>query len=208
MSDRIIPFTYNVKANKQRAFPLFFTVLLVSSVLVVLSMMVEKYSGLVSLGAVVGLTASVMIYQRYITSDYGYVVTDGGEDNAVFLVTKRIGKRSSTMAYLPLYAVTSIQKFTKEELKQHKSDKTAKRYNFAPTFGPDFVYIVFAKTPNGDFELVLECIPEVADRLLEYSRYAKEDEMARRAAEEEEDEEYSDDYADDYSDTNDVSNGE
>ena len=183
MTDRIIPFTYNIKADKRRAYPLFFTVLFISGILVVLSVTAPSYRGLISLGAVVGLTAAVMIYQRYITSDYGYVVTDGGEDGAVFLVTKRVGKRISTMVYLPLYAVTSIQKFTNTELKQRKSAKVTKRYNFAPTFGADVVYMISARTPNGEFEIILECIDEVAARLSEYAQYAKEDEIERRADE-------------------------
>lgn len=181
MSDRIIPFTYNAKSDKRRAYPLFFTILLVSGILVVLSVTASLYKGIISLAAVVGLTAAVLIYQRYITGDYGYVVTDGGEDGAVLLVTKRIGKRVSTMVYLPLYAIISIQKFTNIEIKQRKTPKTTKKYNFAPTFSPDSVHIVSARTPNGDFEIVLECIDEVAARLVEYSHYAKEDEMRRRA---------------------------
>ena len=113
MSDKIIPFTYNIKSDKQRAFPLFFSVLIISIAVVVLSVISPKYQGVISLVAVIGLTASVLIYQRYITADYGYVVTEG-ENGAALVFTKRVGNRQSTMAYLPLYSVISIQKFTKE----------------------------------------------------------------------------------------------
>ena len=180
MNERIIPFTYNVKSDKKRAYPLFFTVVFISSILVVVSMTVEKYSGVISLLAVVGLTAAVLIYQRYITADYAYVVTAGEEYAASLVINKRVGNRVSTMAYLPLYGITSIQKFTKEELKTHKTPKTTKKYNYAPTYDPDSVYIVFAKTNEASFEIVLECVGDVASRLLEYSAYAKEDEIAKR----------------------------
>lgn len=190
MNEKIIPFTYNVKADKRRAYPLFFTLLFISGVLMVFSMTADKYSGIISLFAVVGLTASVMVYQRYVTSDYGYVITGNSESPAALLVTKRIGKRTSTMAYLPLYSVISIQKFTKQELKEHKTEKSTRKYNFAPTFSPDSVYLISARTPDAEFEIVLECIPEVAERILEYSSYAREDEIARRADEENEDADY------------------
>ena len=68
MNDRIIPFTYNIKSDKKRAFPLFFAVLAVTLAVVVLSVISPKYQGVISLVAVVGLTASVLIYQRYVTT--------------------------------------------------------------------------------------------------------------------------------------------
>ena len=180
MNDRIIPFTYNIKSDKKRAFPLFFAVLAVTLAVVVLSVISPKYQGVISLVAVVGLTASVLIYQRYVTADYGYVVTDGGNNTAALLFTKRVGKRVTTMAYLPLYSINSIQKFTKQELKLHKTPKSVRKYNFAPTLHPELVYVISSRTGEAEFEIVIECIPEVAARILEYSAYAKEDYVLSR----------------------------
>ena len=180
MNDRLIPFTYNLRSDKKRAFPLFFGVLALTLAVVILSVISPKYQGVISLVAVVGLTVSVLIYQRYVTADYGYVVTEGENSTSALLFTKRIGKRVTTMAYLPLYSVNSIQKFTKYEFKQHKTPKGVRKYNFAPTFYPDHVYIISSRTGEAEFEIVIECIPEVADRLLEYSAYAKEDYVLSR----------------------------
>lgn len=184
MNEKIIPFTYNIKSDKKRAFPLFFAILGVSLAVVILSVISPKYQGVISLVAVVGLTASVLIYQRYVTADYGYVVTEGESGMAALLFTKRLGKRVTTMAYLPLYSILSIQRFTKTELKQHKTPKGARKYNFAPTLSPDFVYVISSRTGEAEFEIIIECIPEVADRILEYSAYAKEDYVRYRNEEE------------------------
>lgn len=175
MSEKIIPFTYNIKSDKKRAFPLFFALLAISFAIVILSVISLKYRGVISLAAVIGLTASVLVYQRYVTADYGYVVTEGADSLAALLFTKRVGKRVSTMAYLPLYSIISVQKFTKEQLKQHKTQKGVRKYNFAPTLSPDFVYVISSRTGEAEFEIVIECIPEVADRIWEYAAYAKED---------------------------------
>ena len=185
MNERIIPFTYNIKSDKKRAFPLFFAVLALSFAVVILSVISPKYQGVISLVAVVGLTASVLIYQRYVTADYGYVVTEGESNLAALLFTKRLGKRVTTMAYLPLYSIISIQKFTKEELKEHKVAKGVRKYNFAPTLNPDFVYVISSRTGEAEFEIAIECIPEVAERILEYSAYAKEDYVISRNDDEE-----------------------
>ncbi|MBQ9071380.1 MAG: hypothetical protein IJY23_08560 [Clostridia bacterium] len=175
MNEKIIPFSYRTLADKRRAMPTFFTLIGISALLVVLSMTVDKYAGIISLLAVAGLTASTMFYIRYITSDYSYSVREGSDSDAFLIFTKVVGKRQSMMGCLPLYSIISIQKFTKNELKLHKTEAGYRKYNFAASFSPDAVYMILAKTRTESFEVIIEGTDELAARLLEYAALAKAD---------------------------------
>lgn len=172
MNENIIPFSYRRRADKKKAFPLFFALVGISAILVIASRISPKYQGLISLAAVCTMTASVLIYVRYVVSDYTYSVREG-EDNQSFLIfTKIVGKRQSMIGCIPLYAIKSIDKFTKAEFKEQKVDKGVHKYNFAPTFLPDTVYVIKAQTSTLKYYVVIEGTDELCERLLEYSRYA------------------------------------
>lgn len=176
MNEKIIPFSYRRLADKRRAYPVFFTLLMASAALLVVSMFITKYAGVVSLGAICTLTASVMIYIRYIISDYTYSVREGQDNQSFLIFTKIVGKRQSMMGYIPLYAIKSIEKFTKSELKQQKIDRTWHKYNFVPSFSPDNVYVIKAVTRTVKYYVLIEGTDELRTRLLEYAAYALLDE--------------------------------
>ncbi len=181
MNDNIIPFTYRRLADKRRAMPIFFMLIGISAVLVIVSMNIKRYAGLVSLLAVIGLTVSMLFYIRYITSDYTYSVGEGSDGKAFLIFTKIVGKRQSVMGYIPLYSIKSVQKFTKNDLKQYKSEKGARRYNFAPSFSPEVLYLVYAKTETETYEALIEGSDELCSRLIEYAAYEAADNTSRLA---------------------------
>lgn len=185
MNENIIPFSYRRIADKKRAFPLFFVLIGISVALVISYMISPKYRGVIGLVAICAMTAAMMVYLRYVISDYTYSVREG-EDNQAFLIfTKIVGKRQSMMGCVPLYAVQSIEKFTKEELKAQKIDKGTQKYNFAPTFSPDVVYAIRAQKGSVKYFVVLEGTDDLRNRILEYSRYALLDKASLDADEEE-----------------------
>lgn len=183
MNEKIIPFSYRRLADKQRAFPLFFALVGISVVLVAVSMVTPKFAGVVSLAAVATMTASVLIYIRYVVSDYTYSVREGENHQSYLIVTKLVGKRQSMIGCVPLYAIKSIEKFTKEELKKQKIEKGTHKYNFAPTFSPDVVYVIKAETSTIKYNVIIEGTDELCARLTEYSRYALLDEAKFREEE-------------------------
>ena len=176
MNENIIPFSYRRLADKRRAFPALFTLIGVSAVLVIASMITPKYSGVVSLVSICTMTAAVMIYVRYVVSDYTYSVREGENHQSYLIFTKVVGKRQSMMGCIPLYAIKSIEKFTNDELKQQKIDKGTHKYNFAPSFAPDAVYVIKAKTRTVSYFVVIEGTDELRDRILDYTKYALLDE--------------------------------
>ena len=173
MNEKIIPFSYRRLADKKRAFPLFFTLVFISALLVLVSMSIEKYAGVVSLLAVASLTATCMVYLRYIVSDYMYSVSEGSDENAFLIFSKVVGKKQSVMGNIPLYSILSIQKFTKEALKDYKTDKKYKRYNFAPSLYPEVIYIIKANNGGQYFEILIEGSDDFSSRLTEYANIAK-----------------------------------
>ena len=172
MNDKIVPFSYRRLPDKKKAFPLFFSLLFPSCILFIVSMNISKYAGVMSLLSVVGLTASMLVYIRYVTSDYSYSVGPGENSEAFLIFTKLVGKRRSMMGCVPLYAVKSIEKLAYSDLKNHKRLKNVRRYNFAPTFMPSEIYFLKAQFGTESYEVVLEASDDFSARILEYARYA------------------------------------
>lgn len=175
MNDKIIEFTYRPVTQKKRAYPLFFTLLIISGALVVLSVQLSVAKGLVSLGAVIGLTAAMFVFIRYILVEYAYSVTRGADDEAVFVVTRTTGKRISTMCCVRMAELVSVEMLDKEKKKQHTPDPKALKYNFAPSMSPETVYLIKTASRTARCEIIIEGTNELAARLLEYSSYAKAD---------------------------------
>ena len=173
MNGEILEFTYRPRANKKRVFPLFFTLLALSGVLMILSVQLERFKGVVSLGGLVGITVCMYLYLKYMSASLVYSVMIDSNKEAVFLVNKVVGKRSSLMYSSYISNIESIQKFTKETKKDYKPSRNAKKFNFSVTYGCEEFYVMKEKSRLGDFEVVLECTDAVAQRLLEYSEIAK-----------------------------------
>ena len=178
MNEKIIPFSYRRLADKKRAFPIFFALIGISFALVFVSMLVAKYVGVIRLVAIGTLTAATMVYVRYIVSDYTYSVREGENERAFLIFTKIVGKRQSMMGYVPLYAIKSIEKFTKEEIKKQKTEPGTHKYNFAPSFSPDFVYLIKAETRTVKYNVIIEGTDELRERLMEYAAYSLQDEQS------------------------------
>jgi hypothetical protein len=183
LSERIIPFTYRPVTNRKNGAPLLFVLAGVSAALVVLSLQLERFAGIVSAAAIIFLTLTVMFYLRYVGSDYVYNVTVSGDGIAYFVVGKVVGKKITTMLAIRVSSIQSIQLFTKSGENKYIPDKTKKRHNFNPSFNPVEFAVMSTAGRDGRAEIVLECTPEAAERLLQYSVYAREDERAENEEE-------------------------
>ena len=182
MSDKIIEFTYKPITQKKRAYPIFFTILIISGVLVLLSVQMTVAKGLISLFAVFGLTIDMFVFIRYVLAEFAYSVTCGQDGDAVLVVTRTTGRRVSTMCCIRMAELSSVEKLTKEQKKQHAPDPKALKYNFAPSMSPEVVYLIKTASRTTKCEIIIEGTDELAARLLEYSSYAKEDEAANEDA--------------------------
>ena len=170
MDERIIEFNYRPVSDKRRAMPLFFSVLMLSAVLVALSTFLPKYKGVVSLAAMIGLCISVLIFTRYFIAEFVYSVIVSNEGDAMLVVVRITGKRESTMCALRMADITSVVYKSESEAKAYKPEPVSKKYNFVPDFSPKSFYLITASSrTDGKQEIMISGTQELAARLASYA---------------------------------------
>ena len=174
MDERITEFTYRPVSDKRRALPLFFTLLFASAVLVAVSTFIPKYKGVVSLGAMLLLCATVLVFTRYYIAEFIYSVAVSNDGDALLVITRITGKRESAMCTLPVYSILSVEYKSGDAAKSYKLDPVSKKYNFVPDFKPESFYVIFAKDKGILSEIMIYGTPELAQRLKEYSLIERE----------------------------------
>lgn len=182
MIDGIFEFTFRPIPKKGKAITVFFGALIIAAALVIASVISLKYKGLISLAAVAFMCAALYVYSRYLGGEYAYVVAYGGEDEPLLLVTKRIGKRVTTLANFYVADIVSVKKEGGGERAEHKSEAGVIKYNYNPSLMPDTTYRISLKSRWVSAEVVLEGTDEFAEKIREYANIAR----AHRAQSEEE----------------------
>lgn len=171
MIDGILEFTYRPVPKKGIANALFFGILALSIIPVVLSVIMLRYKGLISLCAVVLFTVAIVIYARYIAAEYAYVVMYSG-NSPMLVATKTIGKRVTTLLSVALSDISLVaEKGTDEANRVEK--KGVKKYNFSVSIIPDKTYILVAKTRYENMLITLEGSCDFARRIDEYAVIAR-----------------------------------
>ena len=174
MDNKIYEFTYRPKVDKSRANPLFCGVLLASLLVMLVSINLPRFSGVVSLFAVAGLCSSLYLYTRYVASTYAYTVSWNSSGEPIFIVTKLTGERASTMFSVELKKIISIQKFTKSEYSTLVKGKKVLKHNYIQTYGVNEFFVMKTIGAGAESYIMLECTAEVAGRILEYAAIARE----------------------------------
>ena len=173
MIDGIYEFTFRPIAKKGKASVVFFGALAIAAVLVIASVISPLYKGLISLAAVALMCSSLYIFQRYLSGEYAYVVAYGSEEEPIFIVTKTVGKRVSTLGNFYLADIISVDKEGKGERGAHKTAAGVIKYNYNPSLMPDTTYRLTLKSRWISAEIVLEGSDEFASRLREYASIAR-----------------------------------
>lgn len=171
--NEIIEFTYRPKTEPKRVVPTLAALLIASSALVVLSVTSPLYKGVISLFAVIGITASLYLFTRYCAGDYIYSVARDSLGQAVFTVSRVIGKRSSLMCCMHLTNFVSINAISSADYKKRVSARGVKKYNFHPSFAPDSFYLISVKSVTEESEIIVDITEEVRLRLIESVQIAK-----------------------------------
>ncbi len=141
---------------------------------------INTYRGIVGLFALIALTAAIYLYTKYITVKYYYEVTQDGEDNALFLVRRAVGKKSTLMYMTALSNIKSAEVHKSSEKRTEKI--AAAVHKFKPTLFPRRVCTLTVKSRLENSRVIIECTPEFAEMLLEYAK----EEAVRKSLEEEE----------------------
>ncbi len=177
MIDGILEFTFRPVANKKPAITTFIILLAIGAAAATASVISPIYKGLISMAAVIALCSAVYIFVRYISSDYAYVVAYAG-DIPMFLVTKTVGKRVTTLFNMPIYQVLKIESESAKERKERKTPAGTQRFNYNVTLLSWDGYRIYAKSRYGSKEILIEGTAELSERLMQYAALAREVELA------------------------------
>ena len=173
MIDGIFEFTFRPKPDKKPAAIVFGILMAMGAAIVIASAVAEKYKGVISLGAVIVLCAAIYIFVRYLVSDYAYALVFDNNGLPNLIVTRKIGKSVTTLFAIPVSRIQAARGESAEDRKRHEAPFGTKKYNYCASLNPDKTYRLSAAGREGRAEIVLECTPAVADRLVEYAAIAR-----------------------------------
>ncbi len=165
---------FHPKASNMKGKRVFLITLLLALALFLCSLLLSGYQSLVQLLAFVILTISLYFYNRYMATSYEYEITTDSDNTPVFVVSSYQGKRVSTLCRIALWDVTSIVRYTKEELAKREVDKEVSVHKFMPTFSAEIVTIVCVRSPHEKCDLWLETPEEFDAYFLSLIKEAKE----------------------------------
>lgn len=177
-------FSVKVKPQNRKAHVLCVAFLIVAAILFATRFVVDKHQGIIDLGTLGFITASVFLYTKYVSAVYYYDTMSTAEGEWLFIVRKVIGKRSDTLCRIAYAEILSIKKETKDERKAHKTPRGTMKYFYTPTLFPEKVYRIQSRSAYERAEIVIECQDELAAMIGTWAREERE----RLAREEYEDE--------------------
>ena len=167
--DTMTDFTYRPKSDKKGAVTVMIALLALAFGIVAASAASPSYKGIISLAAVIVLIIGVYVFVRYVAAEYAYAVIYTDTEAPLLLVTRTVGKRTSTLSSITLSSILSLE----EKINEPKRDRYERKYNFCQSFSPKLSYVLRVKTRYESFTAHLEITREVAERLLDYIQIAK-----------------------------------
>ena len=170
----LLDFTYRPKTRVREGRLVMLGLLIISALLVIASVISPKYKGVISLFAVFALVGVIFVYTRYLAPQYAYAVMTSGEGEALLVVTKNVGKSLSTLAMIRLYEITDVTPVLSEGDKEPLRGE--RKYNFCPSMKPEQIWAVRSADRYEKRLFLLEVNEQVAKRISDYAKLAKETE--------------------------------
>jgi hypothetical protein len=158
------------RAQNKRALYLLIAFLIGAVAFSLLYIFMTVYRGLIGLAAMIFFIGTIFIYTKHVALEYIYSIRNF-DTSPMLTVVHKVGKRETTMCGIYISGIVSIEKLTREELRSVKPDKEFAKYNYCPTMGPDFAYLITYRTRSEGAKLLIEATDEFAAEL---QRAAKE----------------------------------
>ncbi len=174
-------FSVHAKPAGNKGKLVFTALMLVAATVVIVSMFLERYKGVVGLVGLIAIVAATWVYTKYVAVEYRYDVTFDSSDEPIFIVRQLIGKRQSTLTNIWLADIISVEMETAEQRRAHKTERDFRRYVYLPTLMCERSCRITVKSRYENAEILVEVTDELADLLRSYSAEAR----SQRAAEEE-----------------------
>ena len=166
-------FSIRPKPQNNNAKITFAVLLSVSAVCFAVSYFMELYKGIVSTVGLFVLVTAVLIYTKFISPAFYYDICFDSEQTPIFVVRQLIGKRFTTLCRVDLADIKKIEGEDREGMKSHATPSGYKKYVYAPTLRPSFVYRLTVINKYEKAEIILELSEDHASLLSEYSKEAK-----------------------------------
>ena len=130
------------------------------------SQLLERYSGLILAVALVFITATIYVYNRFVGSEYYYTLDNSG-GRPTFSVNMRIGKTVRTMARVDTYSISEVRRLSRKEYRAHKCERGVVKYTYYPTMFADEIYLVSIRSEHESADIFIEADAEFASALEE-----------------------------------------
>ncbi len=161
------------KPSNRKAHIISAACLIIAALLFVTRFAVDRFQGIIDLGTIGFITASVFLYTKYIAPVYYYetMITTDGEP--LFIIRRMTGKRGTTLCRISFAEILSIKKEEREEFKKHKTPKGTVKYLYTPSLFPEKVHRIEMRSAYERAEIVIECSDEFANRLSAWAKEAR-----------------------------------
>lgn len=167
-------FSVKLTPSNNKARIAFIALLMGAFVLFALSSFVPLYRGIVSLGGMVCLVASLTLYTKYVSPVYYYDFTDDGYGTRLFVVRQMNGKRQSTLCRISFGEIKKVERETPEIRRGHQTPTGYRKYSYLPTLSPEVCYRLTIVNSYEKAEILIEVTDELADVIKGYAREARE----------------------------------
>ena len=167
-------FSVKLTPTNNKARTAFIALLMGAFVLFALSTLIPLYRGLVSLGGMVCLVASLTLYTKYISPVYYYDFTDDGYGTRLFVVRQMTGKRQTTLCRISFGEIKKVERETPEIRKGHKTPAGYRKYSYLPTLDPETSYRLTIENAYEKAEILIEVTDELAEMIKNYANEAGE----------------------------------
>ncbi len=162
--------SYNPKPANNKARYVFAALLGSAMIAFAVCMLTPMYRGVVSMFMGAFLVAAILIYTRYIGSEYIYEIITSPGGYADFVVTHRIGKRRTVLCRVDVTSVVEVRLMNDKERRAYKSEPDTAVYSYHPTLMPESVYLLRLRSDTEKADLFIEAGAELAEILKESAR--------------------------------------
>lgn len=166
-------FSAKAKPTNKKAHMYFAGLTSAAFALVLASMLIENYKGIISLVGMAFFACAITIYSRYVSPIYYYDITHDSEGTALFVVRQVIGKRETTLCRIALYEIVKIEEDAKAR-GEHKTPYGFRKYSYLPTIDPQKSYRITSMSRYEKAEILIEASGEFINLLRAYSAEARE----------------------------------
>ena len=167
-------FSTVAKPTNKKAHMAFAALASIAIALILTSMLIDVYRGIVSLLGVAAFAAALIIYSRYVSSLYYYDITFDSEGTALFVVRQLIGKRETTLCRIALYEIKKIESESPKQAREHRTPMGFKKYSYLPTLMPDLSYRITSVSRYEKSEIIIEASEEYINLLRAYAAEARD----------------------------------